>query len=325
MARISALGAMKSGMAMADAGGLDSKIMKTLTSHNTGKAASLVGSNKAPIKKLPTKQRTSQKTIQKTRQQTGSLGAEQVQRMASESMGFARTTNKTGAATRLGKVLDTPKPDYIPAPPKPREKRPFNDTRLGKWSAKNSPVHQALSGVPAAKDNLAPKHSFMRGPKAYDGANLGERFSSNEFIEGVKKKSNLGNEEYAAAKQLNQAGKLFNSNFGKSGGWRTLAGKIGTGAVAGGVVGGAVNTMRGEDTWQGVASGATMGGLAMGGVSALRMGTGNMTDDIVDGMKAFDRKANVSSSVRTLYQGEADRARAKKAILDQKLKKHRNE
>ena len=116
-----------------------------------------------------------------------------------------------------------------------------------------------------------------------------------------------------AGKSLKATGGLFMNNMKTStGGWKALAGNVGSGAVAGGMAGAAINTLRGEDTWEGAKTGAFYGGMGYGGVQAVRAGVkAGAGETMVDAVGRFAKHNNVSKDVKTLMRDAKTHAIAK--------------
>ena len=124
-----------------------------------------------------------------------------------------------------------------------------------------------------------------------------------------------------AGKRLKATGGLFVDNMKTSpGGWKALAGNVGSGAVAGGITGAAVNTLRGEDAWEGAKTGAFYGGIGYGGVQAVRAGVkAEASETMVDAVGRFAKHNNVSKDVRTLMR-DAKTHVISKSVTDNKNK-----
>ena len=116
-----------------------------------------------------------------------------------------------------------------------------------------------------------------------------------------------------AGKRLKATGGLFVDNMKTSpGGWKALAGNVGSGAVAGGISGAALNTLRGEDAWEGAKTGAFYGGMGYGGVQAVRAGVrAEAGETMVDAVSRFNKTHGVSKDVRTLMRDAKTHAIAK--------------
>ena len=89
------------------------------------------------------------------------------------------------------------------------------------------------------------------------------------------------------------------------GAFRSIGSSVGKSAVAGGLVGGAVNTVRGEDFWEGAGKGAMMGG-AYGGISRGMKIAGNAPKgaSMAQAMSGLNQEHNVSQSVKTLMRDQ---------------------
>ena len=122
-----------------------------------------------------------------------------------------------------------------------------------------------------------------------------------------------------AGKRLKATGGLFVDNMKTSpGGWKALAGNVGSGAVAGGISGAALNTLRGEDAWEGAKTGAFYGGMGYGGVQAVRAGVkAGASETMVDAVGRFAKHNNVSKDVRTLMR-DAKTHVISKSVTDNK-------
>lgn len=89
------------------------------------------------------------------------------------------------------------------------------------------------------------------------------------------------------------------------GAFRSIGSSIGKSAVAGGLVGGTVNAVRGEDFWEGAGKGAMMGG-AYGGISRGMKIAGNAPKgaSMAQAMSGLNQEHNVSQSVKTLMRDQ---------------------
>ena len=123
-----------------------------------------------------------------------------------------------------------------------------------------------------------------------------------------------------AGKRLKATGGLFVDNMKTSpGGWKALAGNVGSGAIAGGISGAALNTLRGEDAWEGAKTGAFYGGMGYGGVQAVRAGVkAGASETMVDAVGRFGKHNNVSKDVKTLMRD------AKTHVIAKSVTKNKN-
>ena len=64
-------------------------------------------------------------------------------------------------------------------------------------------------------------------------------------------------------RNLGRTGTELKDNLSLAGGWTTVAGHAGVGAIGGGIAGAGVNVLRGEDAWEGAKNGAMMGAVAV--------------------------------------------------------------
>lgn len=89
------------------------------------------------------------------------------------------------------------------------------------------------------------------------------------------------------------------------GSFKAIGSSIGKSAVAGGLVGGTVNAVRGEDFWEGAGTGAMVGG-AYGGISRGMKIAGNAPKgaSMAQAMSGLNQEHNVSQSVKTLMRDQ---------------------
>ena len=84
------------------------------------------------------------------------------------------------------------------------------------------------------------------------------------------------------------------------------------GAVAGGLTGAGINTLRGEDAWDGAKSGAFMGAVTMGGIKGVRTATGTTAKQTMgEGASAFNQKTGLTKSVKSIFDNERNAKIAK--------------
>lgn len=120
---------------------------------------------------------------------------------------------------------------------------------------------------------------------------------------GAKEFENLG----AATKKVGQ-------NVQADGGWKKMAGHAGAGAMAGGLAGAGINTIRGEDAWEGAKTGATLGALSYGGLNVARASMGrNSIKGLPKAAGEFNQQTGVSKSVRNLHTLAKDSIQSKRA------------
>lgn len=129
-----------------------------------------------------------------------------------------------------------------------------------------------------------------------------------------------GLEEIAAANRLKGSMNIFSTNLKKTdGGWKAIAGKAGVGAIGGGLAGAGINTMTGQDAWEGAKTGATFGALGYGGLHAMRTGVGAKTgESLATGLDRFNTQHGVSKDVTTIMKGRKAAAIARKEVLEKK-------
>lgn len=129
-----------------------------------------------------------------------------------------------------------------------------------------------------------------------------------------------GLEEIAAANRLKGSMNIFSTNLKKTdGGWKAIAGKAGVGAIGGGLAGAGINTMTGQDAWEGAKTGATFGALGYGGLHAMRTGVGAKTgESLATGLDRFNTQRGVSKDVTTIMKGRKAAAIARKEVLEKK-------
>lgn len=103
-------------------------------------------------------------------------------------------------------------------------------------------------------------------------------------------------------RNIKSAGISAKDNFNLAGGWKTAAGSAGTGAIAGGLAGAGVNTIRGEDAWEGAKTGAMLGAVGNGGVKSARMGMGaSKTQKFGNAFTNFNAETGMTKSVKSLH------------------------
>ena len=129
-----------------------------------------------------------------------------------------------------------------------------------------------------------------------------------------------GLEEIAAANRLKGSMNIFSTNLKKTdGGWKAIAGKAGVGAIGGGLAGAGINTMTGQDAWEGAKTGATFGALGYGGLHAMRTGVGAKTgESLATGLDRFNTQRGVSKDVTTIMKGRKAAEIARKEVLEKK-------
>ena len=89
------------------------------------------------------------------------------------------------------------------------------------------------------------------------------------------------------------------------GAFKSIGASIGKSAVAGGLVGGTVNAVKGDDFWEGAGKGAIMGG-AYGGISRGIKIAANAPkgSSVFQAMSDLNQEHNVSQSVKTLMRDQ---------------------
>jgi len=103
-------------------------------------------------------------------------------------------------------------------------------------------------------------------------------------------------------RNLGRAGTEARDNINLDGGWKSIAGGAGSGAVAGGLAGAGVNMIRGEDAWEGAKSGAMMGAIGNGAVKGSRTAIGaSKGQKFGEAFNSFNAQTNMTKSVKSLH------------------------
>ena len=197
---------------------------------------------------------------------------------------------------------------------------------LGKESARTTAKTRAkttssASRIIDAMPSPAGVNPVLHNAKMKDVNAKREAFKNRKPRLSERLFSGRGRESVEAADNLGRSGKAFMKGITeREGGWRAIAGNVGSGAVAGGITGAAVNTLRGEDAWEGAKTGAFYGGIGYGGVQAVRAGVkAEASETMVDAVKRFNKTYGVSKDVRTLMRDAKTHAIAK-SVTDNKNK-----
>lgn len=173
-------------------------------------------------------------------------------------------------------------------------------------TAKSGPLH---SFAAANKRDLISK--MTRATPAQAGANMGKNMQS--FFTASKMPKGVGviDDFMAQAKNIGPKQKLGEAinkgrqNFASAGGWEDMTKGVTRRALTGAAVGGVISTARGEDTMEGAAKGAIIGGSTafagnvMRGVSGASAGTNPFK-----AMHTFAKDNNMSDSVRTIMRNQ---------------------
>ena len=115
-------------------------------------------------------------------------------------------------------------------------------------------------------------------------------------------------------RNIGAAGKNFAANINQSGGWKSLAGQAGRGAIAGGLTGASVGALTGEDPWESAKKGSMLGAAGYGGVTALKRGVGaSSTKGLGQSISQFNQNTGVSKSVKRLAELQKDAITSRKA------------
>lgn len=130
----------------------------------------------------------------------------------------------------------------------------------------------------------------------------------------MAKKIGSGARSIGSSENIKKAGQvagLANSNIGKSGGYKKLLGHAGTGAIAGGLSGAGINTLRGEDAWEGAKTGATLGAIGNAGTKGFKMAAGATGGSMKDAYKSFGKQMGQSGKPKMgPLQGPVNRSMA---------------
>lgn len=104
-------------------------------------------------------------------------------------------------------------------------------------------------------------------------------------------------------------------NIGLNGGWKSIAGQAGAGAIAGGAAGAGINTIRGEDAWDGAMRGAAMGAIGNATVKGSKMAMGaGKKEKMANAFNSFNAETGMTKSVKSLYSMRKDSAYANKML-----------
>lgn len=157
---------------------------------------------------------------------------------------------------------------------------PFNQKQAEKarvFQHKQTQERMAGSNAKFFKEKQAQKRSYEA---------VGENVSSS--------RTNLSNLFTTSAERL-----VADGSF------KSIGASMGKAAVAGGLVGGTVNAVRGEDFWEGAGRGAIMGG-AYGGISRGIKIAANAPkgSSMFQAMSDLNQEHNVSQSVKTLMRDQ---------------------
>lgn len=118
-----------------------------------------------------------------------------------------------------------------------------------------------------------------------------------------------------AHRNLNRAKTISRENFDLEGGWKTMAGASGVGAIAGGTAGAGLAAITGEDAWEGAKSGALYGAIGNTAVKGSRMAIGaGKGQKFGEAFNAFNSDTQMTKSVKSLHTLSKDAKLAQKTM-----------
>ena len=187
---------------------------------------------------------------------------------------------------------------------------PISNRSMIPENAKDFTASQKAKGLFPTQDGWV---SGSRGPSKTKTRNNKERMSG--FNQKQSQKSKLFQQEQVqrrynenVSSSKTNLSNLFTTSAERltaEGTFKSIGASMGKAAVAGGLVGGTVNAVRGEDFWEGAGKGAMMGG-AYGGISRGMKIAGNAPKgaSMAQAMSGLNQEHNVSQSVKTLMRDQ---------------------
>lgn len=177
--------------------------------------------------------------------------------------------------------------------------------------AKAKGFRKAATKMASAAKNRDMIRKMSGMTPAQAGANMGKNmqsfFTSSKMPKGIgaiddfmSQAKNIGPKQ-----KLGEAINKGRNNFASAGGWEGMTSGVTRRALTGAAVGGIISTARGEDTMEGAAKGAIIGGSTafagnmMRGVSGASAGTNPFK-----AVNTFNKDNGMSDSVRTILRNQ---------------------
>lgn len=186
--------------------------------------------------------------------------------------------------------------------------------RVGGRDASDSGLFSAIGDTPKApagpitdswKVQQAKQKMADSAAQKPSGPTINAGMDDRGFHDTVARNTKAGYQNSGGLKNVMGAGTTAWSNLTGNKSWQSVAGSAGMGAVAGGLTGAGINTLRGEDAWDGAKSGAFMGAVTMGGIKGVRTATGATAKQTIgEGISSFNQKTGLTPSVKRIFDNE---------------------